>query len=441
MAEGGVMGHVQEALDLANTATALDTAGNFAGAYGETHIELMHRTAVSALVHQLSRIPTYTVLLLFPDYYDLTILSLNEALQEVPESSKQGEVILRLRGMYDERMRLLNDSSKYDIGGLMASVDLGGGGGSGGGERAPESEGGGGSARKAARQKTHKKNRRASRIPFAYEADASWNDVEKPPTMLVVQPYWQLRVISSTIRTGGFITPTIHVPKSAWSLPGSKLGGIGAKTNALEHVNMVVDQFIAPLGLKNDLKNLEKALLAFNSAEHELALLQNTLHKSFPFVPEVPVPNSEPEPESPPHTIFGRLGSIGKSVRKMAETGYSRLGAMQARVSEDDMHSYANLVASVCDRAQLFVVWYDFCNAQRDELLRPDSGAISADASTAISVLENLLMAQINVSTFMREVLCELMLRDLEMLLVRHMTKMRKSFSRMYWSDDEADDD
>jgi len=203
-----------------------------------------------------------------------------------------------------------------------------------------------------------------------------------------------------------------------------------------------VDQFIAPLTLKGDGKNLERALLAFHSTENELAILQNTLHKSFPYVAEVPLPNQNTDVASAQGGgILGRIGSFGKSVRKIAEVGYSRLGAMQTRVSLDDMHSYANLVASVCDRAQLFVVWYDFCNSQRDKLLSESSGGMSAEAAEAISTLENLIMSQIHVSTFMREVLCELLLRDLETLLARHMEKMRKSFSRMYWSDDENDDD
>ena len=62
------------------------------------------------------------ILSLFLDYYDLTILSLNEALQEVSEGSRQAEMILRLRSMYDDRLTLLHDSSKYDIGGMIASV-------------------------------------------------------------------------------------------------------------------------------------------------------------------------------------------------------------------------------------------------------------------------------------------------------------------------------
>ena len=52
-------------------------------------------------------------------------------------------------------------------------------------------------------------------------------------------------------------------------------------------------------------------------------------------------------------------------------------------------------------------------------------------------VLVQELRAELNLtSQFMRDVICELLLRDTEYLLDRYMRKMRKSFSRMYWDDE-----
>jgi hypothetical protein len=39
----------------------------------------------------------------------------------------------------------------------------------------------------------------------------------------------------------------------------------------------------------------------------------------------------------------------------------------------------------------------------------------------------------------MRDVVCEILLRDTEFLLERYLRKMRKSFSRMYWDDEPED--
>ena len=41
-----------------------------------------------------------------------------------------------------------------------------------------------------------------------------------------------------------------------------------------------------------------------------------------------------------------------------------------------------------------------------------------------------------SIAMFIREVLCEMILRDVELLTLRYIKKMRKSFSRMYWDED-----
>ena len=51
------------------------------------------------------------------------------------------------------------------------------------------------------------------------------------------------------------------------------------------------------------------------------------------------------------------------------------------------------------------------------------------------------LRVEMNVtSQFIRDVICELLLRDTEYLLDRYMRKMRKSFSRMYWDDEVGEE-
>lgn len=40
---------------------------------------------------------------------------------------------------------------------------------------------------------------------------------------------------------------------------------------------------------------------------------------------------------------------------------------------------------------------------------------------------------------FIRETICEILLRDTEMLLLRYLRKSRKGFCRMHWDVDEGD--
>ena len=47
----------------------------------------------------------------------------------------------------------------------------------------------------------------------------------------------------------------------------------------------------------------------------------------------------------------------------------------------------------------------------------------------------------LEVSKIFRDVMCEMIWRDLQRLLERYLRKMRKSFARMYWDDDIEDDD
>ena len=44
------------------------------------------------------------------------------------------------------------------------------------------------------------------------------------------------------------------------------------------------------------------------------------------------------------------------------------------------------------------------------------------------------------VSALYRDVVCEVVLRDLQNLVERYIKKMRKSFARMYWDEDAEED-
>ena len=59
-----------------------------------------------------------------------------------------------------------------------------------------------------------------------------------------------------------------------------------------------------------------------------------------------------------------------------------------------------------------------------------------ADVSSREAIRHLLL----EVSGLYRDVICEIILRDLENLVERYIKKMRKSFARMYW-DEETEED
>lgn len=61
---------------------------------------------------------------------------------------------------------------------------------------------------------------------------------------------------------------------------------------------------------------------------------------------------------------------------------------------------------------------------------------LTPDQSSWLAALECLLVDMMSVSRFIREVVCEIILRDVEALTARYMKKMRKSFSKMHWDDE-----
>lgn len=43
-----------------------------------------------------------------------------------------------------------------------------------------------------------------------------------------------------------------------------------------------------------------------------------------------------------------------------------------------------------------------------------------------------------NISEFMRNVFCEILLQDMEYLLCRYLKKTRKGLAHMYWDEDDS---
>jgi hypothetical protein len=51
--------------------------------------------------------------------------------------------------------------------------------------------------------------------------------------------------------------------------------------------------------------------------------------------------------------LTNMMSSFGKSVKKYAEVGMSRLSAMPAHVSDEDFQQYAQLTVSLCSQCQV----------------------------------------------------------------------------------------
>lgn len=385
------------------------------------------------------------------DFYDLAILNIDEVLNKLTPYSPIWNSLMARRTMYDSRLEYLRDleNSKFDFSnislGLESESDI---------SKSPT---------RASRK------RRQSHVAFEdlhIESPNIINDnnievkktisYESPPSSTIKTSYWQLRIIANTIDDGGYLTPNLYVPKNLWTQYGVKFSGLSAKTAAFQTIISNLNSHLCildlPLGNEdtindentqlNLLQNLRNAHAALKSILEEFNNLQNQLSKPFPFIRETVkekddiVINSSLQ-KGQVSRITNMVSALSKNVRKYAEVGYQRLGTIPVRLSEEDFTAFTTLTSHLCDRCQLFDKWNDSIESLRELTIRKLDRDNEGQIQTAlVSAIENCLGELHKISLFFRDVVCEMLLRDIETLLTRYLSKMRKSFSRMYWDDD-----
>ena len=79
---------------------------------------------------------------------------------------------------------------------------------------------------------SHGRQRRPSMSRVKFEDDSELIDVktcsssfEQPPTAMARVPYWQMRAIAVSIKSGGYLSPTLYAPRMMWLQSGSKFAG------------------------------------------------------------------------------------------------------------------------------------------------------------------------------------------------------------------------
>lgn len=307
-----------------------------------------------------------------------------------------------------------------------------------------------------------KPKRRMSKIPFSYDngpLDAGAPLPDPPPAFPPRVPFWLLKLLKKVIRHGGFLTDKVFVPKPVWCQDGAKFAGLSIKTPAYEQIIIKITATIYPIEMPVDEQSAAIALVALNTLAKEFSQLQNNLSKPFPFIKEMNVASTPTEtqtrsPRSSALNSLSAVGLLGKNVVKYAETQVQRIGVaiLYAKISDDELQSFGNLAAEVCDRCQIIDEWIRFVEEERNEILmctntkRPlnqeDDNVINVrsmnnfttgDPHQTKTYLDPVREELFKISAFLRDVVCELLLRDTEQLLERYMTKTRKSFARMYW--------
>ena len=119
------------------------------------------------------------------------------------------------------------------------------------------------------------------------------------------------------------------------------------------------------------------------------------------------------------------VGQVGKNVKKYAEVGISRINAsVSSTISPQELRVFTTLIIDVADRVQVFDAWYAYFEALRNHLLDCDE---AHKLEALLEVTENALTNLLLVSKFMKEVLTQLLLRELEDLLESYLSKQARA--------------
>jgi len=217
---------------------------------------------------------------------------------------------------------------------------------------------------------------------------------ERPPSSPLFRPFWLMRIIRKTIQSGGYLTPTIYVPKNVWYQPGAKFSAINTKIASCETINETI------LKLKEfwmeDSEVIAKELELFCS---QLTQLQNSLAKVLLFIDEYKEEKGKEKSD-----IVSTLRKMGGAVAKNVVV------RVKGSAKLDDTSSYLNLLSDVFENSEFLEKWLEhYMNTQ------PSSG-ITARLK--------------RISDFLLTVLCAFVVKDLNSLIERYMIRALENFNR-----------
>ena len=148
--------------------------------------------------------------------------------------------------------------------------------------------------------------------------------------------------------------------------------------------------------------------------------------------PESPLPVEAREKGRMFASTFSRVVDSALTTYKRAEA------AVPGRVSTETLAHYAELVSEVCEKSQRFDQWLQAVPLRDAE--EPGSKGSNGEGQSQEEEQRRIRALLESISALYRDVVCEVVLRDLQNLVERYIKKMRKSFARMHWDEDAEGD-
>ncbi len=164
------------------------------------------------------------------DYYDKAILNIDDTLNILPPSSEEFGKLLSYRKQLETRMELL--AAHVNDGGVMAP---------------PAPPGGGEEIDDMKNYESFQKDGFLTYNDDEMTGFVKTFEADTAPSSIASLPYWQLRRISATVKTGGLLTRSLCVPKAVWFNDSARFSGLAAKISFLKDTSSVITINIEPL--------------------------------------------------------------------------------------------------------------------------------------------------------------------------------------------------
>ena len=250
--------------------------------------------------------------------------------------------------------------------------------------------------------------------PFVFE-EAELKAAQRPPPPPGGpdewrRPFWLMRILRHSMQHGGYLTPDgrVFAPRRLWLQKGAKFAAMTAKVECAQCLLAELARAKAacdhtqPAALLKELERLGETM----------DMLQNSLHRVLPFVPEPRNATAASEREA---TTMSKLTERFKGLAKTLDKTAARLGAMPTKVS--DPTEYVGILVSLLEAAEsLEATWFE-------HHLRQGSPAEAGDGGGR-RLQERLLRC----AAFFYDVVCAFVIQDVDGLLQRHMRKAASGF-------------
>lgn len=114
-----------------------------------------------------------------------------------------------------------------------------------------------------------------AKVPFVEEMihSATAKMMEAPPNSNIARPFWLIKVLNTTITTGGFITPKLYISRTVWSQPGAKFNAVQHKIAALQALYEALSKLSPNDSAKKDVfvRQLEELCAVLDTVQNNLA--------------------------------------------------------------------------------------------------------------------------------------------------------------------------